>query len=249
MFERIVKNEPTEGMVDYTANILSQPGESNVNIKEDSFFRDLAQPPWLITLDNFLSDEEANDLIELGNKHGYEVIAFEQTGQTNMMGIEVDSITSRQCTGQISWCTYAEECRTDTLIKEIQNRIAKITGIPAVNSEPLEIIKYEVGQYYRKHNDYILSEKDGRAGSRVLSFFIYLLDDDNDDNGGNLNFPTLKQKVRPKKGTAVLWPTVRNSNPTDVDLRTDYEIEDVKRGMVYGVTTWLHLHKYDIGCT
>jgi prolyl 4-hydroxylase len=58
----------------------------------------------------------------------------------------------------------------------------------------------------------------------------------------------LKQTVRPKKGTAVLWPTVRNSNPTDVDLRTDYEIEDVKRGTVYGVTTWLHLHEYDIGC-
>ena len=41
----------------------------------------------------------------------------------------------------------------------------------------------------------------------------------------------------------LLWPTVRNSNPTDVDLRTDYEIEDVKRGTVYGVTTWLHLHE------
>jgi prolyl 4-hydroxylase len=85
-----------------------------------------------------------------------------------------------------------------------------------------------------------------------LSIFIYLSDDDDDDGGGggggNLNFPTLKQKVRPKKGTAVLWPTVRNSNPTDEDLRTDYEIEDVKRGTVYGVTTWLHLHEYDIGC-
>lgn len=250
MFERIVLNVPTEGMLDYTANILSRPSKSNVNIKEDSFFRDFAQPPWLITLDNFLSVEEANDLIELGNTHGYEVITFEQTGQTDMMGVEVDSITSRQCTGQKSWCTYTEECRTDTLVQEIQNRIAKVTGIPVVNSEHLEIIKYEVGQHYRKHNDYILSERDGRAGSRVLSFFIYLSDDDDaeDGGGGNLNFPILNQKIRPQKGTAVLWPTVRSSNPTDVDLRTDYEIEDVKRGTVYGVATWLHLHKYDIGC-
>jgi prolyl 4-hydroxylase len=204
----------------------------------------------LITLDNFLTDEEANDLIELGNNHKYEVITLEQTdGQTDMMGVEVDSITSRQCTGKISWCTYADDCITDTLIEKIQDRISKVTGIPVVNSEHLEIVKYEVGDYYRKHNDYILSQQGGRAGSRVLSFFVYLSDDDDDDGGGNLNFPTLKKKIRPKKGTAVLWPTVRNSNPTDVDLRTDYEIEDVKHGTVYSVATWLHLHEYDFGCT
>ena len=254
MFERIVLNVPTEdNMVDYTVNILSRPGESNVNIKEESFFRDFAQPPWLITLDNFLTDKEANDLIELGNNHGYEVVPFEQVEQTDMLtdmlGIEVNSVTSQQCTGKISWCTYADDCITDTLIEKIQDRISKVTGIPVVNSEHLEIVKYEVGDYYRKHNDYILSQQGGRAGSRVLSFFVYLSDDDDDDGGGNLNFPTLKKKIRPKKGTAVLWPTVRNSNPTDVDIRTDYEIEDVKHGTVYSVATWLHLHEYDFGCT
>jgi Rps23 Pro-64 3,4-dihydroxylase Tpa1-like proline 4-hydroxylase len=35
------------------------------------------------------------------------------------------------------------------------DRMANITGIPEVNQEHLQLLRYEVGQYYQTHNDYI----------------------------------------------------------------------------------------------
>ena len=34
-------------------------------------------------------------------------------------------------------------------------RMANVTGIPEVNQEHLQLLQYEVGQYYQTHNDYI----------------------------------------------------------------------------------------------
>ena len=83
MFERIVRTAPgnqsesvsiEEGMINYTVRVHSRPEPHDEDATEEesiSFWRDLAQPPWTITFDNFLSEEECKHLIQLGYTISY----------------------------------------------------------------------------------------------------------------------------------------------------------------------------------
>ena len=79
MFERLVATAPgnitdvaekerladfLEGTPNYTVSVLSRP--SNGIVTEVSLNKDKELPPWVITFDNFLSDEECDKLIEIG---------------------------------------------------------------------------------------------------------------------------------------------------------------------------------------
>ena len=71
-----------------------------------------------------------------------------------------------------------------------------------------------------KH-DYIVHQKDRLCGPRVLTFFLYLSDV---DEGGGTSFADLGIVVSPKKGRALLWPSVMNYDPSLKDGRTRHEV-------------------------
>ena len=106
-----------------------------------------------------------------------------------------------------------------------------VTGIPANHSEDFQILKYEPGQFYRQHHDYIGHQRDRQSGPRMLTFFLYLSDV---EEGGATNFPDLEIAVKPKVGRALLWPSVLDSNPFDKEDRTEHEAQDVIKGLKYG---------------
>jgi prolyl 4-hydroxylase len=56
------------------------------------------------------------------------------------------------------------------------DRIANITGIPEINSENLQMLRYETGQFYKTHNDYIPYQIERQSGVRIATFYIYLND-------------------------------------------------------------------------
>ncbi len=256
MFERIVETAPgnqtvgnaktQEGMTNYTVHILSRPGpyEGSPIISEEY---DKEQPPWIITFENFLTEEECQKLIELGYQSNYE--RSKDVGQVQVDG-SYDSVESSTRTSENAWCSDRNKCRNDPTARLIHDRISFVTGLPANNSEDLQLLKYEVGQFYRKHHDYIEHQQHRRCGPRVLTFFLYL---SGDVEGGATNFPKLGIAVKPKVGRAVLWPSVLNSDPSKKDHRTDHEAQDVLSGVKYGANAWLHLHDYlaaqELGCT
>jgi prolyl 4-hydroxylase len=84
MFERIVNTAPgnrtddpnyvlEEGMTNYTVTVHSRPRsfgpDEEVVIGPE---RDLEEPPWVITFENFVTVEECEHLISLGYKSEYE---------------------------------------------------------------------------------------------------------------------------------------------------------------------------------
>ena len=89
-----------------------------------------------------------------------------------------------------------------------------------------------------------------RCGPRILTFFLYLSDV---EEGGATNFVGLKLPVKPKKGRALLWPSVLDSNPMEKDPRTDHEAQDVIQGVKFGANAWIHMFDYlepqKRGCT
>ena len=138
MFERIV-NDPLYAQ--YEPVIYSMPNPTKEGIKDG---------PWLVTLENFTTSEECERLIELGGKQGYEV--SKDVGKQNFDG-SYDGYQNDGRTSTNAWCT--EACYNDTLTQSVLARIENTTGVPDSHSEYLQLLKYEPGQYYRTHHDYM----------------------------------------------------------------------------------------------
>lgn len=51
-----------------------------------------------------------------------------------------------------------------------------VTQIPDANAEYLQLLRYEIGQYYEVHHDYIDEIKNRLDGPRILTLYMYLSD-------------------------------------------------------------------------
>ena len=85
--------------------------------------------------------------------------------------------------------------------------MAEVTNVPPANMEHFQILKYEEGQYYKTHHDYIPEHQRDSCGPRLATFFLYLNDV---EEGGGTHFPQINQEkgglmVTPKMGRAALW--------------------------------------------
>mmetsp|Transcript_1878 Transcript_1878/g.2491 ORF Transcript_1878/g.2491 Transcript_1878/m.2491 type:complete len:129 (-) Transcript_1878:1634-2020(-) len=122
-------------------------------------------------------------------------------------------------------------------------------GIPQVNFDSFQLLKYEAGQYYKVHHDMSPERGVKEGGHRILTIFLYL----SDVEGGETEFPELGLKVTPKAGRAVMWPSVTNEDPSSQDLRTVHSSLAVLKGVKYGANIWVHSHNYKVarlwGCT
>jgi hypothetical protein len=182
--------------------------------------------PWVIRFDNFLSSEEADHIVSL----------CADSFQRSLAGDRVSSVrTSDQC-----WCNWGG-CIRDPVIARIEERISTVTRVPTVNGEFMQIVRYGEGQFYREHHD-SNSASWSPQGVRVYTFFMYLNDV---PEGGETSFRKLNNlKVQPKKGSAILWPSVRDADPAEVEQGTYHEAMPVKRGVKYGANVWLHMHNF-----
>ena len=62
--------------------------------------------------------------------------------------------------------------------------------------------------------------------------------------GGGTRFPLLDITVQPKKGNAVLWPSVVDEDIEKKDFRTDHEALPVIKGVKFGANAWIHTRNY-----
>lgn len=89
-----------------------------------------------------------------------------------------------------------------------------------------------------------------QQGVRILTVYLYLNDV---EAGGGTNFDQLNITVMPKRGRALLWPSVRNDNPNIKDGRTTHQALPTEKGIKYGANAWFHMHDFKapnrIGCS
>mmetsp|Transcript_9530 Transcript_9530/g.18323 ORF Transcript_9530/g.18323 Transcript_9530/m.18323 type:complete len:552 (-) Transcript_9530:1754-3409(-) len=232
MFRRIISTAPgnqtntstNPDIPPYTVHVHSSPDDNG--------------GPWVVTFENFITKEEAKELIWHGHEEGYK--RSEDVGGLKFDG-SVDSKNSTGRTSENAWCSSHKGCRQKQVPTRIHDRISAVTGIPADNSEDLQLLKYEVGQFYRTHHDYIDHQKDRNCGPRILTFFLYLSDV---EEGGGTDFPDLGITVQPKLGRAVLWPSVRNESPLRVDKRMRHQALPVIQGTKFAANAWIHMYDY-----
>jgi hypothetical protein len=80
-----------------------------------------------------------------------------------------------------------------------------------------------------------------QCGPRILTFFLYLSDV---EAGGGTEFPKLGHTITPKVGRAVLWPSVYDSDPMELDPRTNHAALPVEAGTKFAANGWVHLYDY-----
>jgi len=218
----------------YNAKAMSRPKNKRDGTLVEGVERD---GPWIVILDNFVSTDEADRLVELGVKQGYERSA--DVGKEKPDGSH-DSQVSDARTSHNTWC-QEKSCSEDELVVPVVERIGNVTRTGYNNSEYLQLLQYEPGQYYKQHHDYIGHHQRMPCGVRILTLFIYLNDV---EEGGGTHFPLLDITVWPKKGSALLWPSVRDDTPEKKDGRTDHEALPVISGLKYGANAWIHSRNF-----
>jgi prolyl 4-hydroxylase len=138
----------------YSVEILSSPSTGG---------------PWVLTLDDVVSEEEAERLIELGATQGYK-------RSTDVGKILPDgNFEEKVSTGRTStnaWCN--DECGNDEVAQRVAHRISNFTGIDDANSEYLQLLKYEPGQFYKTHHDYIAHEENRQQGKSLWFRYRWL---------------------------------------------------------------------------
>ena len=195
----------------------------------------ISRDPWVVTFDNFVEDHEIEALIRTNN-NSWE--RSTDTGSTNEFG-ETGRILSSGRTSANSWCRH--ECESHPDVSNVMAKIEEVTNIPRTHYESFQVLKYDVGQYYRTHHDYGGDDRRLPCGPRILTFFLYLSDV---DEGGETGFPTLGINVQPKKGRALLWPSTISEDPSRREPRTMHEAKTVLKGRKYAANSWIHLYDY-----
>uniref|UniRef100_A0A7R9W3W3 Fe2OG dioxygenase domain-containing protein n=1 Tax=Pseudictyota dubia TaxID=2749911 RepID=A0A7R9W3W3_9STRA len=211
----------------------SDDEEASSSNGDDKVWKDV---PWVVSLENFLTDEEADRIIELGYEEKFE--RSDDGGEYMADG----TFKTYFIDGRTSWNAWCDECYGDEKGGQaVLDKIQDVTSINQTHFDNLQILRYEKGQHYHLHHDYDSYEVPRQPGPRILTFFLYLSDV---EEGGGTNFPDLNLTFTPRKGRAVIWPNVLNEDPEKEDERTQHQALPVVNGTKYAANAWIHLHDY-----
>jgi len=196
----------------------------------------LSSDPWILTIDNFLTSEESDAVLKAGSNSGTDW-ARSQAG---------DGVQAAR-TSSTAWCKG--KCLQDPTVRAVEQRVSSLLGgIPMENAEPMQVLRYEEGQFYKVHHDQN-SPRSSAWGPRMFTVFMYIGDG---YGGGETHFPKMNLTVSAKKGAACVWTSILDSDPYQRDDRTDHESLPVASGVKFGVNYWIHMwpfrSKSELGC-
>ena len=180
MFEHIVTDHKQ-----YDPKIHSRPHTMGAKGVEGRRLEDgQIDGPWVVTLDSFMTEEECDRLIQLGHEEGLQR-ARNHRGEV----VPYKTHHHSQCSS-VAW-------DNDPVSQRVLQMIENVTKVPSINYDHTYFLRYESGQRYGTHHDYIYHES-VECGARMLTFYVYL----SDAEGGGTNFPFLGDNgltVEPKR--------------------------------------------------
>jgi len=227
MFHRIIHHPTFRDSVE----VLSRP---DLKEGDDHETVNYGLGPWMILLKDFASPEECEAIIQAGTTLGFERSAY-SGDKLDAAGRLIGGV-KRGRTSSTTWCDE-EICESSPHVQRIIEKTEELTGLHRNYSEHLQILKYEPGEFYTLHHDYIERQRLRIAGARIVTLFLYL---NNVPAGGATHFPDLNITVFPQRGAALLWPSVLDDDPHARDDRTFHQALPVVQGVKYGANAWFH---------
>lgn len=134
--------------------------------------------PRILVVDDFLTPEEADHMVSTigsGKRLGSTAVVTTTGGAA----VLAETVTSKIGTFPAH----------DPVVDRINDRISQLSFIPKDWGEPLHVLHYDPGQYFRGHLD-VHAKPGRRTSSRVATCFLYLSDV---EAGGETHFPLAKK--------------------------------------------------------
>ena len=105
----------------------------------------------------------------------------------------------------------------DVVLEVVRARIAAATKLPVPLFEWTQVLRYEVGQEFKPHHDFLdpgnLAYSDqARFGQRIATFLIYL---NEEFEGGETDFPKVEIRYRGRVGDAIFFANVDGAGKPD----------------------------------
>mmetsp|Transcript_13844 Transcript_13844/g.26874 ORF Transcript_13844/g.26874 Transcript_13844/m.26874 type:complete len:320 (+) Transcript_13844:24-983(+) len=198
-----------------------------------------SKDPWIISVDNFLSEEEVEDLLAIAGDD------FEPSQELSAQKLKdgkysSNSMETKHRTSETKFCT--DTCAKSSAVTAVQDRVSDILGIEEDAMEFIQFVRYLPGQYYRQHHDSSAAYATMPMGHRVITVFMYL---NTIERGGETSFPRVNIKVKPVRGRAVIWTNVLDSNPDERDMRTIHEaLPNDSEEIKIAANFWLYQYDY-----
>ena len=185
----------------------------------------------IFTIPDFLTDEECNYLCDyiLNNNTRSAVVADGKEHSTYHSGR-----TSHTSTLPLN----------DDIVKQVDFKISNELNVDIKYGEPIQGQLYNENQYFNHHSDCFagagLINHCLSSGQRTWTFMIYLNDV---EEGGETDFPELKQRFTPQKRMAVVWKSsdglgTENNNALHAGL-------PVTKGQKMVITKWFRENEYN----
>lgn len=200
----------------------ADPIEHHPNVKV------LSRSPRIYLIENFLTPAECDYIIKSANDRLVRsAIIDPDTGQ--------DAINNARTSQGMDF-----KFHQDSILTNIEKRIANYTQIPLEYGEVLQLLNYGIGAEFTPHFDYFERDYPGHAvhfeqgGQRVATLIMYL---NTVEEGGETIFPKANIKVKPIKCNAVLF---YNCTPDGKeDPLTLHGGAPVLKGEKWIITKWL----------
>jgi len=125
----------------------------------------------------------------------------------------------------------------DPVVRKLMERCLEHVDRPINNCEKLQVLRYRPGGFYRPHYDCF---KDG-TNPRMYTFIVALNDD---FEGGETEFPNIKERYRMKKGDCLLFENLDNYE--FMTSKAFHGGRPVTRGEKWVCNLWVHKYPYDV---
>lgn len=186
------------------------------------------ESPWIAVADDVITLEESRLIQYLGGPHLNPSVTATPDGERLQVQLRT------------SFDMVFEEMLEDISLLLIQRRMASVVGTTPAFSEYMQLLRYQNGQEYRPHRDYlppsmITPVAEGGAGQRESTVIVYLNDV---EHGGETEFLELNKQIAPKMGRILAF---KNLHPDSTpDTRTLHAGLPVSRGSKWIATLWIH---------
>lgn len=197
----------------------------------------LHRSPPVLTLENFLTEDECRDIREVAETE----TSTHRVGSATFQG----ALSTRTST---SWfCKYSS---LPVLIAKAHH----ILGVPLETMEEPQIVRYKGGEEFSWHYDEVPPPQLPNGGQRLATLLVYLTDVPS-GNGGGTTFRDLKESsssssplvMQPQRGSALLFfPSFGDGKPDDRTLHKSEVLKDDNNDGDHKwiVQMWTHQRDY-----
>lgn len=136
----------------------------------------------------------------------------------------------------------SESCDLDPregIVLQVEAKIRLLTGIEATHGETIQGQRYAVGQQFKPHHDFFLTdqpyweEMNRSGGQRTWTAMAFL---NTPGGGGQTAFPSIDLRIAPRAGNLLIWNNLDSLGlPNHASLHQGMPVTE---GVKYIITKW-----------